>query len=317
MKDKYDIPEKVFMDSLEKKVNSIEARYVTNWRDSSSKPVEEVKLWSNNGIVYYLTVRQDEYVRVLKIRCNKNVSIEVLNSLLLKLETLIMLLEGSFHTLISIKFDLANLLDIESELIKRRLRKYFTMPGFRGLSNRYYEFDSVVTVVSKYFKEWLALHDDIDKMLTFMLVLVSDNDLYPVMRCGGLSELLEPLSRYIKERDSSYTYKINGNGKTYLSEHIKCLIKRFGNSLFKEEYEKYKDIEKYIDILVKTRNYVAHINESNYAASLEGPEAIFSCYKLLNFYRVVLLSLLGLDNKELCEKANRSIVYFKKNYGFK
>ena len=85
-----------------------------------------------------------------------------------------------------------------------------------------------------------------------------------------------------------------GEKTTTLKMCIDAVISKYGQDIFAEEYNANKG--KFLQTLINTRNRIMHIKRNQPTDKyLSGAESILYLVKLCHLYRVVILSLLGID----------------------
>lgn len=78
-----------------------------------------------------------------------------------------------------------------------------------------------------------------------------------------------------------------------------------GKKFFRGEYQ--KDLEGFVQILVNSRNRIAHIKSKQNRKFLNGDESVLYLHKLSLMYRIILLDLLDIPLNRYKERLSNRI----------
>lgn len=95
-----------------------------------------------------------------------------------------------------------------------------------------------------------------------------------------------------------------GNLLEYLvaADNITC---EDGQEIFRGEYQ--KDLEGFVQILVNSRNRIAHIKSKQNRKFLNGDESVLYLHKFSLMYRIILLDLLDIPLNRYKERLSNCI----------
>ena len=236
-------------------------------------------------------------VRKTTIEAKQPIPVKKLWSAFILIERLLMLFDGRFYEIESVEFngdDCSNT-DcslIAQEYVLRRLAYCKTDPAYCYLSHVFLRYDEVLS--PDVLIEWEKLQDEIDMVHQVFLYNMASTGITHEIKCAGLIEGFESLTEIIGAYDKFFPSLKLGEQKTTLKMCIDSVISKYGRDVFSEEFSKNKD--RFLQILVNTRNRIMHIKrnqlQDNY---LSGAEAVLYSVKIIHLYRVVILTLLGID----------------------
>lgn len=79
----------------------------------------------------------------------------------------------------------------------------------------------------------------------------------------------------------------------------------YGQEIFRGEYQ--KDLEGFVQILVNSRNRIAHIKSKQNRKFLNGDESVLYLHKFSLMYRIILLDLLDIPLNRYKERLSNCI----------
>lgn len=91
----------------------------------------------------------------------------------------------------------------------------------------------------------------------------------------------------------------------YLLFRIQKKRSHYGQEIFRGEYQ--KDLEGFVQILVNSRNRIAHIKSKQNRKFLNGDESVLYLHKLSLMYRIILLDLLDIPLNRYKERLSNRI----------
>lgn len=249
-----------------------------------------------NGNMLHIEITQG-LTRTICISANSQATTEQLWEAFSLIERLLMVFDGRFYIIESVSFsgEVSNEVEYSSyaqECISRRLSYCHTDPTYCYSHHVFLRFNTVLssTIISK----WVQLQDELDIVHQVALYNVADTGITHDVKCANFIECLEPMVEIIGLYDCFFPCLKPGDRTTTLKMCIDAVISKYGKDIFAEEYSANK--EKFLQILVNTRNRVMHIKRNQPTEKyLSGEESVLYLVKLSHLYRVVILSLLGID----------------------
>ena len=82
-------------------------------------------------------------------------------------------------------------------------------------------------------------------------------------------------------------------------------LSHYGQEIFRGEYQ--KDLEGFVQILVNSRNRIAHIKSKQNRKFLNGDESVLYLHKFSLMYRIILLDLLDIPLNRYKERLSNCI----------
>ena len=170
-------------------------------------------------------------IRSIKISTDSDVSIFDLNTVLSKIERLLMLLDGRFIQMKEMKFSESDVFSNDSlipcaqNLIAQR-SSYFCSADFcKNASYRLIDFENVFT--PDLFSKWDDLLDELGVVHQMFLYSVSDSKITIDVKCAFLVELAEPIVEVVKERTYYFASLEPGSRGTTLKNCLDALIIKY------------------------------------------------------------------------------------------
>ncbi len=249
-----------------------------------------------NGKTMHIKIEQ-MCVRKITISVDSPISMRKLWDFYGIIERLLMLFDGRFYILQSVTFIGNTCADADyalyaQECQARRLPYYKTDSAYCYSDHVFLEYDTVLN--SKMLSNWVKLQDELDIVNQVVLYNMAATGITHDVKCANLVECFEPLVEIIGIYDKFFPSLTPGDRKTTLKMCIDAVISKYGYDIFNEEYSKNKD--KFLQILVNTRVRIMHIKRNQPTGKFfSAPESILYMVKLCHLYRVVIISLLGID----------------------
>lgn len=220
------------------------------------------------------------------------------------IERLLMLLDGRFYNIISLKFmgDACSesTYDLYAKKYKEtRLSYYKTSPVYFCNHHNLLNYYDILS--SKLVESWKNIEEELDIVHPVFLYNVADTGVTCDVKCAYLIECLEALAEIANLKSVK--------GKMLLKDCVRNVISSYGIDIFHEEYK--INEEAFLQILVNTRHRLMHIKrKQSIGKFLSGKESILFSVKIYYLYRVVVLSLLGIDYSKYEENLQNSIKYW-------
>lgn len=214
-----------------------------------------------------------------------------------QLERLLMLFDGRFLNIKEVVFSGEECVDAEysnyaDECKMHRLSYCKTDPAYCNSNHCFLEFDNTLT--PELLTKWILLQEQLDIVNQTVLYNIADTGVTHDIKCANLIECLEPVTEIINEYEKFFPNLKPGDRTTTLKMRIDAVISKYGQDIFFQEYMANK--ERFLQVLVNTRNRIMHIKRNQPQDKyLSGPESILYLVKLCHLYRIVLLSLLGIN----------------------
>lgn len=111
---------------------------------------------------------------------------------------------------------------------------------------------------------------------------------------------------FIQSKKSEFVLpKRKSREESQLGLDLKYIISHYGQEIFRGEYQ--KDLEGFVQILVNSRNRIAHIKSKQNRKFLNGDESVLYLHKLSLMYRIILLDLLDIPLNRYKERLSNRI----------
>lgn len=219
------------------------------------------------------------------------------------LETLLMICDGHFIPTISAFEDD---IEITSSWNKRRLPSYSSADFMLGAGNKLIDYSEIIN--EEMFKKWYDLKSELDLNFKMMLYCVSSVEMPKDMQCAFLTEAFSGIYELAIEKYPDIKVKKASKGESDLKYYLVALFEKFGGIIFGEELT----INKYTfaQILVNSRNRIAHISSKQNRVFLNGEECVMYLKKLSLLYRTIIFDYLELSEdlyKDKLSSATTSI----------
>ncbi len=257
----------------------------------------EANFYTNNGFSRIaIRIEQIGY-RKITLSAQEQLNAEILFNAYQQLEKLLMLFDGRFIPISKFVFSNSDLftddqLKIFSETImQRRLSYYATADFLQYSANKLIDFDDVIS--SELFSKWENLIGELDIVHQIILYSVSNSGLPVDAKCAFLIESAEPLVELISVNKKCFSSLKPGAKGTSLKMCLDAIISKYGEDIFKEELNNIYD--KFLSILVKSRNRVMHIKRLQEKKCLSNEVAILYSIKLFCLIRRIIFELLGIE----------------------
>lgn len=246
--------------------------------------------------------------RTITISCKNEVEVTRLYSILLNVERLLQIFDGTFVPLEKISIfgnDSENYYkSFETHLIAQRLRYFDPADLLSVQSDRLLDYESVLS--AKLYDRWCTLLDELGVVNQMYLYATSNSGFTNDVKCSFLIELAESLIEVIGKESIVIQSMPNERGNE-LKVYLRTLIKIYGKILFESEIQ--YDFEKILECLVNTRVNIMHIKLHQRKPAFDGKESSLYMIKMSYLYRIVVLSKLGIGELDfgetLKERVNR------------
>lgn len=222
------------------------------------------------------------------------------------LETLLMLCDGHFVPTISV---FENDVEISSSWHKRALPSYSSADFMLGAGNILIDYSEVID--EELFKKWYKLESELDLNFKTMLCCTSSVKMPRDMQCAFLTEAFGGIYELAIQKYPNIKVKNIPSGKSKLKYYLVALFENFGDIIFNQELiiNKYE----FAQILVNSRNRIAHISNSKKRYFLNGGECVMYLIKLSLLYRIIIFDQLELPQSLYRERLSSIVLSINKH----
>lgn len=239
--------------------------------------------------------------RIITVHTVEDASIYDLHHLYFDLKRLIMLMDGQFYPITSVTQDGV---EITTSIQKKLLPNYFSADFMIGENNRLINFDEVLS--ETLFSNWCLIQEELDIVHNTALYCLSRVEMPVDMKCAFLIEAFIGVGEIIQSKKSEFVLpKRKSREESQLGLDLKYIISHYGQEIFRGEYQ--KDLEGFVQILVNSRNRIAHIKSKQNRKFLNGDESVLYLHKLSLMYRIILLDLLDIPLNRYKERLSNRI----------
>ena len=243
---------------------------------------------------FAVSVNNTAYNISIDQQCQREVSIsspagkyEDATSIYYSLVTLLMLFDGHFYPVVN-AYDGT---DITESWNKRALPSYSSADFMLGTGNKLIEFDQILD--AQLLQNWCALKKELDLVHNMVLYCLSSVEMPKDMQVAFMTEAFKGVCELIHVRNPNFALPLNSKNKLELKAAFLAVVDQYGLDIFKEELSRNK--EGFAQVLVNSRNRIAHIKSRQNKRVLDGGESVMYLMKLSLMYRIVLFHLLGIS----------------------
>ena len=205
------------------------------------------------------------------------------------LETLLMLFDGQFYPVVS-AFE--NDVEITQSWNKRALPSYHSADFMIGTENKLFDFELVLD--DQLFEKWYTLKEELDLIHKMVLYCLSGVEMPKDMQCAFMVEAFSGVCELIHKKKPGFSLPSVPKWDSELRHYFLAVVNKYGSNIFDVELTINK--EKFAQVLVNSRNRIAHIKCKQGRTYLDGGESVMYLVKLSLLYRVVLFELLGISD---------------------
>ncbi len=252
-----------------------------------------------NGVNFNIEIQQS-VERIICIDSSETNNYKYYLDIFYTLETLLMICDGYFIPTISAFEDEV---EITSSWNKRRLSSYSSADFMLGAGNKLIDYSEIIN--EEMFKKWNDLKSELDLNFKMMLYCVSSVEMPKDMQCAFLTEAFSGIYELAIEKYSDIKVKKASKGESDLKYYLVALFEKFGGIIFGEELA----INKYAfaQILVNSRNRIAHISSKQNRTFLNGEECVMYLKKLSLLYRIIIFDYLELSESLYNDKLSSAV----------
>lgn len=247
-----------------------------------------------NGFSFNIEIQQS-MTRIICIDSTEANNYKDYLDIFYTLETLLMICDGHFIPTISAFEDDT---EITSSWNKRRLPSYSSADFMLGVGNKLIDYSEIID--EEMFMKWYDLKKELDLNFKMMLYCVSSVEMPKDIQCAFLTEAFSGIYELVIEKYVDIKINKIPKGESELKHYLVALFERFGDIVFKDELA----INKYefAQILVNSRNRIAHISRKQNRVFLNGGESVMYLKKLSLLYRIIIFDQLELSQSLYQEK---------------
>ncbi len=258
-----------------------------------------------NGFNFNIRIQQ--YVeRIISIASCETDNCKYYLDIFYTLETLLMICDGHFVPTISV---FENDVEITSSWHKRALPSHSSADFMLGAGNLLIDYSKVID--EKLFKKWYKLESELDLNFKAMLYCTSGVEMPRDMQCAFLTEAFGGIYELVIQKHPNIILKNKPRGESKLKYYLVALFEYFGDIIFDEELitNKYE----FAQILVNSRNRIAHISNKKERYFLNGGECVMYLVKLSLLYRIILFDQLDLPQSLYKEQLSSIVLSINKH----
>lgn len=233
-------------------------------------------------------------IRKTIISTNESIELDDLIVIFNKLDMLIMLGEGQFIPIEKAWIIKNGKSDESKELdskIAMRLNLFNSCDFTIGNHSKFLSFDQYID--DNVFLKWIKMLEELDIVHPMVLYSMADTGMPIDCKTAFIIESFESLTDLIEKYNKSFIRPYVHKWESALKKYLCAIIELYGKDIFCKEYK--ANVERFAQILVNSRNRMAHIKSKQGRYYLNGLESILYAVKLSFLYRHILLTLLEVD----------------------
>ena len=250
-----------------------------------------------NSNTYDITIEED-VARKITISSNDSPAYEEKLQVFYDLESLLMLFEGQFHSVLHVY---ENGTEITQSWKSRALPSYESADFMKGESNVLLDFSQVLN--GRMLTNWRNLQVRLDLIHKMNLYCVSSVRMPVDMKCAFMIESFLGIAELLEEK-KRITLPVVNDKQSTLKHYIQTTIKAYGRDIFCQEISKCGTLT---NILVNSRNRIAHIKTNQKKVVLDGKESVMYLMKLSLLYRKIMFELLGVSLQTYSSKLAKQV----------
>jgi len=237
---------------------------------------------SYNGTTFTLTVEDNTARRITVSPTGEATYLDTLRAFY-DLEKLLMAFDGQFHNVVQAY---ENRTDITISWKDRALASFETA-HFMVCEDSLLDFHSVLN--NTVFSKWRKLQNQLDMIHKMVLYCVSSVQMPIDMKCAFMIEAFLGIAEILKGRQLISLPEVSSD-ESKLGKYLQAVIEKYGKDIFTAELA--TNITAFVQVLVNSRNRIAHIKNRQSKLVLNGKECEVYLKKLFLIYRSILLVLL-------------------------
>lgn len=240
-----------------------------------------------NGVSFNIEIQQS-LTRIICIDSPEANNYKDYLDVFYTLETFLMMCDGYFTPTIS-AFE--NDIEITGGWNKRRLPSYSSADFMLGAGNKLIDYSKIIN--EEMFKKWYDIKTELDLNFKMLLYCVSSVEMPKDMQCAFITEAFIGIYELVIKKYPAVKTTSIPKGESKLKHYLIALFEKFGNVIFGKELEINKNL--FAQILVNSRNRIAHISSKQDKAFLNGAECVMYLKKLSLLYRIIIFDHLEIS----------------------
>ena len=255
-----------------------------------------------NGFSFNIEIQQS-ITRIICIDSSESNNYKDYLDIFYSLETLLMICDGHFIPTVSAFEDD---IEITSSWNKRRLPSYSSADFMLGAGNKLIDYSEIID--EDMFMKWYDLKKELDLNFKMMLYCVSSVEMPKDIQCAFMTEAFLGIYELVIKKYPTVKMNKIPDGESKLKYYLIALFEKFGAVIFGKELAINKN--SFAQILVNSRNRIAHISSRRDRAFLNGEECVMYLKKLSLLYRIIIFDHLEISEdlyKDKLSSATTSI----------
>ena len=255
-----------------------------------------------NGVSFNVEIQQS-ISRIICIDSSESNNYKDYLDIFYTLETLLMICDGHFMPTVSAFEDD---IEITSSWNKRRLPSYSSADFMLGTWNKLIDYSEIID--EDMFMKWYDLKKELDLNFKMMLYCVSSVEMPKDIQCAFMTEAFLGIYELVIKKYPTVKMNKIPDGESKLKYYLIALFEKFGAVIFGKELTINKN--SFAQILVNSRNRIAHISSRQNRVFLNGEECVMYLKKLSLLYRIIIFDHLEISEdlyKDKLSSATTSI----------
>lgn len=252
-----------------------------------------------NGVTYRVKIEQC-IKRELLIWAEKKVECSELFAMEALIEKLLFIFDGRFYpvestAMIDEKGDSSIYQCEVNQYFNNRIPIYdsFSMckyPFMRLVKYNYNGMDLANTLVA-----WKCISDELNIVFNMLLYCLSSIQMPVDCKISSIIEMVKPFGEILEKHNNDFKIMRTKKDRIELRTALETVIKAYGVEIFDRELN--DDFKSFLDLLVNTRNKIAHISSRQNKRCLSGSQCAFYIAKISIMYRKIIYALIGVDKE--------------------
>lgn len=240
-----------------------------------------------NGFSFNIEIQQS-ITRIICIDSSESNNYKDYLDIFYTLETLLMICDGHFMPTVSAFEDD---IEITSSWNKRRLPSYSSADFMLGTWNKLIDYSEIID--EDMFMKWYGLKKELDLNFKMMLYCVSSVEMPKDIQCAFMTEAFLGIYELVIKKHLTVKMNKIPDGESKLKYYLIALFEKFGAVIFGKELTINKN--SFAQILVNSRNRIAHISSRQDRVFLNGEECVMYLKKLSLLYRIIIFDHLEIS----------------------
>lgn len=253
----------------------------------------------DKGINFNIEIQQN-ITRIICIDSSDATNYKDYLDVFYTLETLLMICDGHFiPTINAFEDDI----EITDSWNKRRSPNYSSADFMLGAGNKLIDYSEIIN--EKMFKKWYDLKTELDLNFKMLLYCVSSVEMPKDMQCAFMTEAFLGIYELVIKKYPAIKTPPIPRGESKLKYYLIALFEKFGTVILGKELAINKN--SFAQILVNSRNRIAHISSKQDRVYLSGEECVMYLKKLSLLYRIIIFDHLEISEDLYKDKLSSAI----------